>query len=194
MLKAANSHRPQIQRGPITLVPISVIDEHILEVLKQSLKLTFERTIESSVKIWNLNYAYNPRRKQYSSARLLWRLRHIRKGADDKILGIVDVDLYSPQWEYIFGEAEINSGIATLSLFRLRPKHYDITSDAKLFERRVVKEAVHELGHLYQLGHCENSKCVMCFSTSLSAIDRKTKHFCSNCQQELKQTLNGGST
>jgi len=33
--------------------------------------------------------------------------------------------------------------------------------------QRVIKEAVHELGHAFGLTHCENSKCVMHFSNSL---------------------------
>ncbi|MFC2068038.1 hypothetical protein ACFLTP_03385 [Chloroflexota bacterium] len=46
-----------------------------------------------------------------------------------------------------------------------------------MFEKRAVKEAVYELGHLYHLDHCTNPKCVMHFSTSLVGIDIKGKTF-----------------
>ncbi len=173
--------------GRIILVLLSEINEHLLEVLKQTLEQTFNRTVETRAEIHSLDYAYAPSRRQYISPRLLSRLRRIKKGFGDKILGIVDVDLYSPEFDFVFGEAEISSGVATVSFYRLRPKRYGSRPDAKVFEGRAVKEAVHELGHLYHLDHCPNPKCVMHFSTSLANIDLKGKTFCSKCQQELKE-------
>ncbi len=98
----------------------------------------------------------------------------------------MDVDLYSPEFDFVFGEAEIGSGVATVSLYRLPLERYGLRPDTKVFEERAVKEAVHELGHLYHLDHCSNPKCVMHFSTSLVDIDIKGKTFCSKCQQKLK--------
>jgi len=108
------------------------------------------------------------------------------KRSGDKILGVLDVDLYSPEFEFVFGEAERGSRVATVSLYRLRPEHYGFPPDVKVLEERAVKEAVHGLGHLYHLGHCSNSKCVMQFPTSLFYVDAKEKTFCSRCQQKLK--------
>ena len=177
--------------GRIILVMLSEINEHILEVLKQGLEQTFNRVVETRAKIRSLDNAYAPSRNQYISPRLLSRLRRIKKGSGDKILGIVDVDLYSPEFDFVFGEAEIGSGVATVSLYRLRPECYGLRPNAKVFEERAVTEAVHELGHLYHLGHCLNPKCVMHFSTSLVNIDMKGKTFCSKCQQELKENIAG---
>ena len=99
------------------------------------------------------------------------------------------MDLYSPEFDFVFGEAEIRSGVATLSLYRLRPERYGLPPNAKTVEERVVREAVHELGHLYGLGHCTNTKCAMHFSTSLVDVDRKGKAFCSKCQRRLKENI-----
>ena len=170
----------------IILVLLCRVDEHLLEVLKQSLGKTFNSLVETRNEIRSLNYAYDPCRNQYVSPRLLSRLRRIKKSPGDKILGILNVDLYSPEFEFVFGEAEMSSGVATVSLYRLRPEHYGFPPDVKVLEERAVKEAVHELGHLYHLGHCPNSKCVMRFSTSLFDVDTKEKTFCSRCQQKLK--------
>ena len=166
---------------------LSEIDVHILEVLKHSLEQTFGRQVDIRAEIHSLDYAYDPKREQYMSPRMLSRLRRLKKGADDKILGVVDVDLYSPEFEFVFGEAEIVSGIATVSLYRLRPERYGLPLDAKLFEERAVKEAVHELGHLYKLGHCSNPKCVMHFSDSLNDTDVKEATFCTKCRQRLRE-------
>jgi archaemetzincin len=181
------NHKSQIIDKRIILITLSSIDEHVLTVLKQNLEPTFKCKVESTIKIANLNFTYNRRRNQYSSSQLLSRLRNTSKGPDDKIVGIVDVDLFSPGWEFIFGEAEINSGIATLSFFRLQPENYGLRPDLKLFELRVVKEAIHELGHLFGLGHCENPNCAMYFCTSLTDVDSKQQTFCSKCQRELNK-------
>jgi len=172
--------------GKIILVLLSKINKHILELMKQGIEQTFDRTVETRAKIRSLDYTYDSSRNQYISPRLLSRLWRIKKDYHDKILGIVDVDLYSPEFDFIFGETEISSGVATVSLYRLRPEHYHLHPNSKVFVERAVKEAVHELGHLYHLDHCTNPKCVMHFSTSLVDVDMKGQAFCSKCQQKLK--------
>jgi len=170
----------------IILVLLCRIDDHLVEVLKQSLENTFNRIMETRDDIHSLVYAFDPKRNQYVSSRFLSRLRRLKKSSGDIVLGVLDVDLYSPEFEFIFGEAEIGSGVATVSLYRLRPEHYGFPNDEKVLEERATKEAVHELGHLYHLGHCTNLKCVMRFSTSLLDVDKKGKRFCSRCQKKLK--------
>jgi archaemetzincin len=175
--------------GCIILVVMSSIDEHPLNKLKQKLELTFKRQVETRIKIANLKPFYNSRRNQYSSSQLLSKLRKMERNPEDKILGIVDVDLFSPGWEFIFGEAEINSGIGMLSLYRLKPENYSRKQNAKLLELRTVKEAAHELGHLFGLWHCENPDCVMYFSTDLKYVDHKKQDFCSECQAKLNKSI-----
>jgi archaemetzincin len=175
--------------GCIILVVMSSIDEHLLNKLKQELELTFKRKVEAKIKITNLRSFYNSRRNQYSSSQLLSRLRKMERNPEDKILGIVDVDLFSPGWEFIFGEAEINSGIGMLSLFRLKPENYGHKRNAKLLKGRTLKEAVHELGHLFGLLHCESPDCVMYFSTDLKYVDHKKLDFCSECQSKLNKSF-----
>jgi archaemetzincin len=171
----------------IILVSLSEIDEHIVDVLKRSLEQTFNRQVETRSAIRSLDYAYNSLRNQYISPRMIARLRQIKKSPGDKVLGIADVDLYSPDFEFVFGEAEISSGVATVSLHRLRPEHYGLPPDTKTLEDRAIKESIHELGHLYELGHCSDSKCAMRFCTSIGAVDKKGGTFCSRCYEELRE-------
>ncbi len=68
--------------------------------------------------------------------------------------------------------------ICAIYLPRIRQEFYGLKPDKPLFYQRIVKEAVHELGHSFGLGHCKNIKCVMRFSNSLSDTDIKTSHLC----------------
>ncbi|MCS7106475.1 MAG: matrixin family metalloprotease, partial [Candidatus Aenigmarchaeota archaeon] len=52
--------------------------------------------------------------------------------------------------------------------------------------KRAVKEAIHEMGHVLGLKHCENPECVMSFSNTVFDVDRKTKNLCEKCKKQLK--------
>ena len=173
----------------IIIVVLSNIDDHVIDVLKQNLEKTFKRLVVIKRRIQSLGYAYNAGRKQYKSPRLLSRLRRIKKDPDDKIMGVTDVDLYSPEYDFVYGEAEISSGTATLSLYRLRSRRAEISPAPKVFERRIIREATHELSHLYHLGHCQEPKCVMRSCTCVAEIDRAGNQFCPQCNQDLEESL-----
>src|SRR5919202_1517700 len=102
-----------------------------------------------------------------------------------KILAICDFDAYSDKLNFVFGEAHLDGRICAIYLPRLRQEFYGLKPDKSLFYQRLVKEAVHELGHAFGLVHCENIKCVMHFSNSLSDTDIKTSHLCNVCRGHL---------
>jgi archaemetzincin len=124
----------------IILRPLAQIDSQILEILKQSLEHTFNCPVEIKAQIGSLDYAYSPKRKQYLSPQLLASLRSFSKEPSDRCLGIVDVDLYSPSLNFVFGEADIGCGVAIISLYRLSPERYGLPHNATLFQDRAVKE------------------------------------------------------
>ncbi|ODS32583.1 MAG: peptidase [Candidatus Scalindua rubra] len=105
----------------------------------------------------------------------------------DRILGIVDIDLYVPELTFVFGEADIAKKVAVISLTRLRQEFDDLPENLTLFRNRIITEAVHELGHTYGLRHCTNNNCVMFFSNTLSDTDQKGAVLCSNCKKILEK-------
>jgi len=134
--------------------------------------------------------AYNVSRGQYHSTPILGGVRQFG-GADgfDKLLGICDVDLYVPGLNFVFGEASLAEGVAIISLIRLRQGYYGLPEDDGVFMERSVKEAVHELGHLYGLSHCRDSRCVIFFSNNLMDTDRKGPTFCPRHQSQLERAM-----
>ncbi len=185
IMESESNRRKSVGVGRIIFVVMSSIDEPLLAGLKQGLEQAFNRSVEVRVKIGSLDYAYDLGRGQYISPRILSRLRRAKKDPSDKIIGLVDVDLYSPDFDFVFGEADVGAGVGVVSLARLRPEYYAKKPDPSVLEERAIKEVIHELGHLYGLGHCPNPKCVMRFSISLGEVDRKTRMFCDKCRPRL---------
>jgi archaemetzincin len=169
----------------ITLKPIGDFDKNVPEELKERLKQTFGCPVEIALEDYNLEKAYDSRRKQYLATKLLSRLKKSGVDKDEKVLGIVDVDLYAPGLNFIFGQANIAAGTSIISLSRLTQEYYGLPVDEAIFLDRAIKEAVHELGHTFGLEHCSNAKCVMHFSNSLSDTDLKQAAFCSRCRPKL---------
>jgi archaemetzincin len=128
-------------------------------------------------------YAYVRRRNQYSAGAVLQKLPRMR---DRRVLGLVDLDLFMPELNFVFGLAEPSSGRAVVALARLREGFYGDREDQALFLDRTAKESIHELGHTYGLEHCRDRNCVMAFSNSLSDTDRKSQRFCKKCARQLK--------
>ena len=125
-------------------------------------------------------------RGQFSAAAVLTR---VDAGYSTCALALVDLDLYVPDLNFVFGLAQIGMARAIVALPRLRQSFYGLQEDVGLFRRRVVKEAVHELGHVFGLDHCDDPRCVMAFSNSLADTDYKQQTFCRICKDRLQTEL-----
>ncbi|MBC8273825.1 MAG: peptidase zinc-dependent, partial [Chloroflexi bacterium] len=137
----------------IILKPTGNIDNNILEELKERLKQTFGCTVEVIPEAGSLERAYDSKRRQYLASELLVKLKKSGVAKGEKVLGIVDVDLYAPGLNFVFGQADIASSAAIISLCRLRQEYYDLPSDEALFLDRATKEAGYEPGNPFRLGH-----------------------------------------
>jgi archaemetzincin len=170
----------------IILVPIGEVDKKVIEVLKNDLNKVFNRQILIGKEMPEPDYAFNKKRKQYLSTSILMALMEQKEYTYyEKILGIIDHDLYVPDLNFVFGEA--SQKVAVISITRLRQEFYNLPQDQTLFYKRVLTEAVHELGHTYGLGHCGNPRCVMFFSNSLMDTDRKGSELCPKCKGKLNK-------
>jgi archaemetzincin len=103
-----------------------------------------------------------------------------------RTLGVIDADIFAPSLNFIFGQALVGGCCAIIGLARLRSEFYGQESRQDLFERRVLTEAVHEIGHTAGLDHCPDQLCVMNFSKTIRDTDRKGADFCSLCLAQIQ--------
>ena len=167
----------------IRLKPVGDVADGTVDKLKDRVGSIFQCPVETEAGFGELAQAYDPERKQYDSSKLLASLGKAKR--EERIVGIADVDLYVPGLNFIFGEADVGSGTAIVSLYRLRQEYYGLDPDEALFLERAIKEVVHELGHTFGLEHCPNNKCVMHFSNSLADTDVKEARFCDKCRPKI---------
>jgi len=137
--------------------------------------------------------AFNVSRQQYSSTEILATLA-ARAIPDTRLLAVTPSDLYVPVLTFVFGEAQLEGGCAVVSTCRLRQEFYGLPADPRVLAERLLKEAVHELGHTFGLMHCEDYQCVMAASHAVEWIDLKGPRFCQACRTRLRGKLEPAHT
>ena len=162
----------------ISLRPIGEVPEGVLEDLREDLGVLGTPTLVDPLPL--PVEARDAERGQYRAEPLLDALV---AGPGDRVLGVTAEDLYTGTYSFIFGLARIQGRPAVISLARLS------TPDPERLRDRVAKEGIHEVGHTLGADNCPNRGCVMSFSDSVDAVDRKTRAFCGRCRPTIEFSL-----
>lgn len=135
------------------------------------------------------------KRNQYQSDHLLmWLQQTFEPSASTKLLAVCDFDAYFGKYNFCFGEAIISGKISAIYLARLLPLHSNVDKKfLNLFQDRIVKEAIHEIGHNFGLRHCSRDHCIMFKSRTISDTDKKNSEFCMSCIDPLAVSLKSPS-
>lgn len=134
-------------------------------------------------------FAFHSERQQYHSTELLQQMQNHVNADSWRVLGVTGVDLYIPILTFVFGEAQLGGPCALVSANRLRQEFYGLPGDDNLFRERLLKEAVHEIGHTLQLTHCDDYRCAMAPSHAVEWIDLKESTLCSNCRGRIFEAV-----
>ncbi len=169
----------------IGLIAVGRIERAVLSTLQAGIGQRFHCPVLLGGELPEPVYAFDKRRNQYSAAAILQLVRvQAAHQGHARALGITEHDLYAPACNFVFGLA--SGTTAVVGLARLRQEFYGLQADHRLFLRRALTEAVHELGHTYGLPHCRRPQCVMFFSNTLLDTDRKSADFCLACHRRLQ--------
>ncbi len=166
--------------GRLQILPFGNVNAELLDWLCYELERGFQAEIEVLSTI-DPAFAYHPERKQYHSTELLHAMTKRVTRMTWRILGVTDVDLYVPILTFVFGEALLGGRSAIVSYHRLRQEFYGLEANRDILARRLLTEAVHELGHTMHLVHCTDHRCVMASSHAVEWIDIKESTFCRDC-------------
>ncbi|MEZ0248037.1 MAG: archaemetzincin family Zn-dependent metalloprotease [Thermoproteus sp.] len=123
--------------------------------------------------------ALDASRMQIRADRLLELLGPTGAGRQRRVY-VVDADGYVPGLNFVFGAAYGDKAVVFTK--RLDPS-------SPLFDIRLAKEIIHELGHTLGLGHCRNPRCIMYFSNTIIDTDLKGPGFCDKCFEKLRRSV-----
>jgi archaemetzincin len=115
--------------------------------------------------------AYDTNRRQYNASNLLIYLIRSKTCSKSLCLWLISEDLYVHGMNFVFGVAQPGKA-AVISTHRLDSLEL------------IKKEAIHEMGHVLWLRHC-NNYCVMQFSNSLYEAKKKPATLCERCKALL---------
>ena len=181
----------------ISLLKIGQVDQSILNKLKRELEICFREfniSVDPLIKAISLeNLEYNKKRGQYNALNILNKIKLVLQDKQCfRMLGVIDFDVYSKSYNFLFGRAEKPKKDnprhpigALISITRLRESFYRRSENKHLFEQRILKEAIHELGHTFNLPHCKKF-CIMTTSNSIKDTDDKPPSFCNSCLEKLR--------
>ena len=171
----------------LQLLPIGNVEQGLLQEMRDILPQIFPLACEILPRALDPSSTFHGERQQYHSSELLRLMGALVTPRCSRLLGITAIDLYIPILTFVFGEAQIGGPSALVSVHRLRQEFYGLPADPLVLEQRLLKEAVHELGHTFHLNHCSDYQCAMAASHAVEWIDIKGSGLCPACQEKIAE-------
>lgn len=172
----------------ILMQPIGDINQEDVDYIVKNLPSHFPFEIKIYPHLWSLQPPFNA----YSIERMQYNAEIINKFLYNKykeflmkksnfVLGVSALDGYYYNLNFVFGLANREMKVASIYAKRLK------NNDQSKYRNRLLKESIHEVGHLFGLNHCNTNKCVMNFSNNVEDVDNKYPDFCDKCKSNLMQ-------
>ena len=169
----------------IAIAPVGEVDPMLVGWDAEDARAVVGRDIVVVAALPLPSHAFSRQRDQWRAAVILDALADAKSADWLRLLGIADVDLYAPDLNFVFGEADELRGVAAFSTARLRLA----AESTDRLRRRAATEAIHELGHTFGLRHCSRPSCVMWFSNTLAETDRKDVRPCAEHSHALARAI-----
>ncbi|NOX34188.1 MAG: archaemetzincin family Zn-dependent metalloprotease [Deltaproteobacteria bacterium] len=171
----------------IIVAPIGDIPPWITDTIARDVGSFFGFSTRVEKVLDDILFAYDLERNQYHSTKILEKLAQNAPDDSIKIIAVTKEDLFIPILTHVYGEAQLGGKACIISIARLvADLEVEMINKGG---RRIVKEAIHELGHTFDLRHCEDQRCIMYYCRRLDDVDRKSSQFCRYCNIFLNDNI-----
>lgn len=171
----------------IIITPIGKIPPWISTTIARSMKKIFGMNTRVVPLLEDIHFAFDKKRRQYYSTLILDQLSCKTPKDCVKLLAVTREDLFIPILTHVYGEAQLGGSASIISISRLLT--YPYSGSLKQGHDRIIKEAAHELGHTFDLRHCEDPSCIMHYCRKIEDVDQKSDTFCRYCRVLLSDNL-----
>src|SRR5207248_7422226 len=128
---------------PIVIASVGRIERRLVAWAAEDSRAILGRDVVVGDGVPLPSHAFSRQRDQWRAAVILDALADAKRADWLRLLGITDVDLYAPDLNFVFGEADERRGVAVFSTARLRVRA-EITDPPR---PRAATEGLHQLGH-----------------------------------------------
>ncbi len=176
-------------RPPDTIIisPVGKMPRWICMTVSRSIREIFGFKTKVVSLLEDISFAYDEKRNQYYSTQILEKLAQKTPEECVKLLAITKEDLFIPILTHVYGEAQLGGQTSIISISRLLT--YPDSGSLKQGHSRLIKEAVHELGHTFDLRHCDDPLCMMHYCRKIEDVDQKSDLFCRYCNILLSDSI-----
>jgi archaemetzincin len=175
----------------ILISPIGDSESELYNPISREVSRIYGYPTEVMPLLQDVDFAFDAGRNQYYSTMILETLAMKAPSRALKTLAITHVDLFIPVLTHVYGEAQLGGKTCIISIYRLK-EGLPAIDPQKVFLQRVVKEAIHELGHTFNLRHCPDHTCLMHYCRSERDVDQKSDDLCRHCKVLLEDELKKG--
>jgi archaemetzincin len=172
----------------IIVAPIGDFTAELLDLISAEIKRIYAFPTEVRFLLEDLEFAFHPNRNQYHSTPVLEQLAHKAPANAIRVLAVVQVDLFIPILTHVYGEAQLGGKACMVSTNRLNEGHHSLNTQEPYLSR-IIKEAIHELGHTFNLRHCREHTCLMHYCRNENDVDRKSDQLCRYCKVLLEDEM-----
>ena len=172
----------------ILISPVGDLSTDLIEAVAAEISRVFGFATEIVCVLDDLSFALDQNRNQHHSTMILEQLAANTPSGAVKVIAIAQVDLFIPILTHVYGEAQLGGIASIVSTFRLNEGRSGMNISQKYIDR-IVKEAIHELGHTFNLRHCPEESCIMHYCRNEEDVDRKSDELCRYCKVMLEDEI-----